>query len=129
MDHPFSRRADHRGKKFRGGKGRDFSFRSEEGGSIAEEMPGTSRQQNKPKHPPHLKGRAIGMFYANLNKKERKHQIETETLPHIELAVGTISRITQLLDSYQLPSPQTAVGAGNWKEKYATLSDSHFKEK
>ena len=83
----------------------------------------TEGNQTTPRHPPHLRGREIGLYYASLAKKspnKREKTIETVCLDsHL------VSNVRHLLAGFEPISKETT---NFWKTKYQNLSESCFKK-
>lgn len=54
-----------------------------------------SRIEKFKKHPPHLKGKQIGLYYANLNKEKRKNGEPRSQKDYFLKCVINTSRITK----------------------------------
>ena len=83
----------------------------------------SDENRSTPKHPPHLKGREIGLYYASLAKKNPNKEKRAEK---IRLDSHLVVKIQGLLACSR---PFSEESANTWKEKYQSLSDSRFKAK
>ena len=82
----------------------------------------TDEKTATPRHPPHLKGREIGLYYASLAKKSPNKEKRAEK---INLDWRLITGIRELLAR---AGPVSEESANTWKEKYESLSESRFKD-
>ena len=82
---------------------------------------------NREKHPPHLKGREIGMFYRNKQKNGVK---QDKIVPVVQLAESSVCEISDMMKDLKRPvfSVNQSPGIG-WRNKYESMNESGFKEK
>ena len=77
------------------------------------------------RHPPHLKGKEIGLFYARRSKQNAKEK-ESERTPSVSLESNKMTKIQNLLRNLK---PLARENVNEWADKYKGLSDSLFKSK
>jgi len=84
------------------------------------------------RHPTHLKGKEIGMFYAKKAQEKRKaggaKENPMENTPILKLEDFEAVEIQQHLKGCATQWSSTSAGE-DWKTKYSCVNDSRFKEK
>ncbi|XP_055837370.1 ATP-dependent DNA/RNA helicase DHX36 [Episyrphus balteatus] len=89
-----------------------------------------SNRGNRPRPPPGLKGRDIGLFYKNLNKNKQSREREerrTEPGPSVTLPECTLSEIDKLLQKYESESDVTEV-CKEFENRFHDLLGKNFHE-
>ncbi|EFN61923.1 Probable ATP-dependent RNA helicase DHX36 [Camponotus floridanus] len=79
----------------------------------------------RPRHPPGLKGKEIGLFYRNLNREKKKEQPTLRLSPHIEQKIKTILNNSKSFYSSIFDERCNS----EYDDKYQHIHDSQFKRK
>ncbi|CAL8147757.1 unnamed protein product [Orchesella dallaii] len=99
----------------RGRGGRGYSSSSahhSQGSGRGGEGGGRGGAGGRGRHPPHLKGREIGLWYAKEQVRLYGKKEDKETRPKIELSPSKRAKITELLASLERHSKASIAGAG-----------------
>lgn len=132
------RRVRFKGKRYRMRFGQNFQGDERPEGSMSSpSMP--EHLQDRPKRerpPPHLKGKAIGLWYRDRNRlKQRKENEDRKKTPLIPLELGQdkLLQIQQILGSFNFSDDFKHAGsstsAGCSSDKYVNIKDSDFKHR
>ncbi len=119
-----SRETNFRRTSQRGGsRSRRDSFNTYELTGLSLSDPFNDKRQSR-KHPPHLRGREIGLYYAKQSKNRREQREPSDGTPKAILPQSTLTEINNLLQYYPTRGRDTDRSGANWKDFQAKFDEN-----